>query len=270
VYATADLHEIRQTTTDSTTPSSPTEGWGLVSARGPGRGRPTRGDYRNANLDGSSDFKDDATPATTSEPSDAEHDLEEDADSSEDEFYADSPYATYGGIPTSSAATSSGSTQQPGSSGSEQQPSSSGSVQQPGNSSQEQGSSQDIEPYTDAADSHPHQQRPALDPHNSNRSAAVAKTKVPPRIANPPTVATTKLHLHPQTPRLTTTTRCLTCTIPPSRLSQRATVSVLPNLSSGSFMMMKMGVMRRRRRIMGVVIHRRRRSDRRGRMSDFL
>jgi hypothetical protein len=143
VYATADLHEIAQKTADSTvTPSSPTDGWRLVSASGPrgrGRGRPTRGDYRNANLDGSSDIKDDATPVTVPEHSDAEHDLEEGADGSENGSYGDLPYTGAGGLPSSSAAASSGSAQQPSSSGSAQQ--------QPENSSQDQGSSQDIEPY---------------------------------------------------------------------------------------------------------------------------
>jgi hypothetical protein len=129
VYATADLNGFRQTT-DSTTPSSPAEGWGLVSARGRGRGRPTRGDYRNANLDGSGDVKDDATPAAISEPSDAELEPEEDADGSQDGSYGDVPYTSAGGLPSSSAAASSESAQQ-----------------QSDNSSQAQGSSQSIEPY---------------------------------------------------------------------------------------------------------------------------
>jgi hypothetical protein len=57
VYTPADLREIGNTTL-SVTPASSSEGWERVRLRCP----PTLFNYRNANLDGSSDMRDDSDP----------------------------------------------------------------------------------------------------------------------------------------------------------------------------------------------------------------
>jgi hypothetical protein len=69
VYTPADLREIGNTTL-SVTPASSLEGWERVRLRYP----PTLFNYHNANLDGSSDIRDDSNPppltaAATGEPS---------------------------------------------------------------------------------------------------------------------------------------------------------------------------------------------------------